>query len=172
MDLFIQALGWGTALMNIAFVALVLGLTLKSSRGIVRQSVREYARLLIFLLSAASLGATLLMEYVFGLPPCLFCWWQRIFMYPTAVIAAIAIVKNSDTSEFADYVLGLSVLGAGVALYQHLLQMLPSGSLIPCDAANECSVRSVFELGYITLPWMALSAFALLALISFVARKK
>ncbi len=92
-------------------------------------------------------------------------------MYPIFVISGIAVIKNTSFSDFADYVLALGILGTGIALYQHLLQMLPQGSLIPCSASNECAVRSVFEFGYVTLPWIALSMFALFILIALLGRK-
>lgn len=171
---FITLLAWGIAALNAALVISVLSLLLWNTfwRIKLRPLVKTNARLLIFLFSTGAIVLTLVMEYAGALPPCVLCWWQRIFMYPIAIISGIAIIKNTDVSEVADYVLALSFFGAAVALYQHLLQMLPTGSLIPCDAANECAVRSVFELGYITIPWMALSVFIALAFIAFVARKK
>ncbi len=93
-------------------------------------------------------------------------------MYPTLLISAIAIIKNTKFVDIADYILALSLLGAAVALYQHLLQILPQGSLIPCSATDECAIRLVFEFGYITLPWMALSVFALFILIAALGRGK
>ena len=91
-------------------------------------------------------------------------------MYPIAFIALIALIKNTHVSDIADYVLALSIVGGAIALYQHLLQILPAGALIPCDATGDCAVRSVFEFGFVTLPFMALSIFALLGLLSFLAR--
>ena len=93
-------------------------------------------------------------------------------MYPTAFIALVAIIKNTRVREIADYVLLLSIIGGLVALYQHLLQILPANSLIPCDASGDCAVRSVFEFGFVTIPWMALSAFAALILIALLVRKE
>ena len=37
---------------------------------------------------------------------------------------------------------------------------------------NDCSIRLVFEFGFVTIPWMALTVFAALALITFLARKE
>ena len=93
-------------------------------------------------------------------------------MYPIALISGVAFVKNVSFSDIADYILVLAIPGALVALYQHLLQILPTGSLIPCGASGECAVRTVFELGYITIPWMAVSVFVALVFIALVARKK
>jgi disulfide bond formation protein DsbB len=166
-------------LMALAILALnvVLAITLaalcnRSLRSKLKDVIQRYGRLAIFLLSLLAMIGTLWMQYGANLAPCIFCWYQRICMYPIVLISGIAIAKNTNLSEIADYVLGLSVLGAAVALYQHFLQILPSGSLIPCSATDECAVRSVFEFGFITLPWMAVSVFAFLALLSILGRKR
>ncbi len=93
-------------------------------------------------------------------------------MYPVFLIALIATIKNTNFTEIADYVLAFSIFGAAISLYQHLLQMLPAGALIPCDASGDCAVRTVFEFNLVTLPWMAFTAFAALAIVAFIARKR
>jgi len=162
----------GTVAIDVAIVALVLSLAYRGTRTQTLHLVRTYGLLSILLLSSASVAGTLLMQYAGALVPCLLCWWQRVFMYPIAIIAIIALVKNTRLSLIADYILALSIMGAAVALYQHLLQILPSGSLIPCDAAGDCAVRSVFEFGFVTIPWMALSVFLLIAFIALLSRKE
>jgi disulfide bond formation protein DsbB len=162
----------GIVALNAATVLGVVLLVLRGSRIPTIAFMRRYALLGIFVLSTLAVLGTLWMEYAAGLAPCLFCWWQRIFMYPIPLIALIALVKDTDFSEIADYVLALSVLGGLIALYQHLLQMLPQGSLIPCDASGDCAIRSVFEFHFVTIPWMALSVFVAFIFISAIARKK
>jgi len=162
----------GTVVLNAALVLGILALFNSTSRAKMSAIIRQHARLIFFLLSAASVVGTLFLQYAGALNPCLLCWWQRIFMYPILIISLIAIVKNTDVSEIADYVLALSVFGGAVALYQHLLQVLPVGALIPCDATGDCAVRSIFEFGYITIPWMALSVFAVFVFLALVARRR
>ena len=162
----------GIALLDAAVVIVVLGLITKRYRAPIVAFVRRYALLSIFLLSAACVVGSLYIEYGMNLPPCLMCWWQRIFLYPTALISGIAFSKNAKFSEIADYVLGLSILGSLVALYQHLLQMMPTNPLlVPCDATGDCAVRSVFELGFVTLPWMTFTVCVALVVIALIARK-
>lgn len=160
----------------IALNALTLGMLVllmrKGSRAQVRALVGTHARLIVFLASFAAVALSLFVQYGAGLNPCMLCWWQRIFMYPVALVSLIAIIKNSDFSTIADFVIASSLLGAAVALYQHFLQMLPSGTLIPCDASGECAVRSVFEFNFVTLPWMAFSVFVFLALVAQSARTR
>jgi disulfide bond formation protein DsbB len=168
----ITLMAFGTVLLDIAIVACAAALFSAKWRRMVRSLARRYGLLAIFMLAAVSIAGTLLMQYAALLAPCVLCWWQRIFMYPIAVISLVALVKGAKASEIADYVLALSIFGAFVALYQHLLQMLPSGTLIPCDATGDCAVRSVFEFGFVTVPWMALTVFAALAFIALLMRKE
>lgn len=162
----------GTVALNICLLFCIAMLFNKKWRDALRISVEAHGRLIIFILVLGSVAGSLWIEYFANLPPCVLCWWQRIFMYPTLLISAIAIIKNTKFVDIADYILALSLLGAAVALYQHLLQILPQGSLIPCSATDECAIRLVFEFGYITLPWMALSVFALFILIAALGRGK
>ena len=161
----------GIVAIDLAIVINILVLAYAPSREKTATFGRRYGLLAIFVLSTLSVVGTLYFQYGDNLNPCLLCWWQRVFMYPIPFISLIALIKGKRLSDIADYVLALSVIGAAIALYQHLLQILPSGALIPCDASGDCAVRSVFEFGFVTLPWMALTIFVALALIAFIARK-
>jgi disulfide bond formation protein DsbB len=161
----------GTVLLDIALVVKVLALFHKPSRTKIMQSGQSIGLLVIFILSTLAVAGTLIMQYAGGLDPCLLCWWQRVFMYPIPVISLIALIKGQKISDIADYILALSFLGAAVALYQHLLQVLPSGSLIPCDASGDCAIRTVFYFNFVTIPWMALTVFAVIFVIALLARK-
>jgi disulfide bond formation protein DsbB len=161
----------GTVLLDIALVVKVLALFHKPSRTKIMQGGRSIGLLAIFILSTLAVAGTLIMQYAGGLDPCLLCWWQRVFMYPIPVITLIALIKGQKISDIADYILALSFLGAAVALYQHLLQVLPSGSLIPCDASGDCAIRTVFYFNFVTIPWMALTVFVAIFLIALLARR-
>lgn len=169
MQPFIILMAVGTVLLDVAIVLGILGLFRESTKRKIFFLGQQYGLLAIFILSTLAVVGTLLMD-VGGLSPCLFCWWQRVCMYPVAFISAIAFFKNTKISDVADYVIALSVIGALIALYQHFLQILPAGSLIPCDPAGECAIRSVFEFNFVTIPWMALTVFAALIFVAFLAR--
>ena len=65
----------------------------------------------------ATLGAIFIGE-VMGQTPCLLCWWQRVFMFPLAIVLGVGVLKP-DSGTFR-YGLPLSLLGAGVAAYHSL----------------------------------------------------
>lgn len=163
----------GTAALDAAIILVVLALFTRQFGTVVKAFVRNWAFPLTLFLVVVSIAGTLWMQYAALLNPCLLCWWQRIFMYPIVIIAGIAFIKNEKFSAIADYVLALSILGSLVALYQHLLQVMPTNPiLIPCDATGDCAVRSVFDFGFVTIPWMAFTVFVALAIIAYIARKQ
>ena len=73
---------------------------------------------------AATLGAIFIGE-VMGQAPCLLCWYQRAFMFPLAVILAVAAYR-SDTSAWR-YALPVAAIGWLVAAYHMLIyaELLP-----------------------------------------------
>ena len=168
----IYLMALGIVILDVALVIKVLALFHAPSRAKIISSGKKYGLLAIFILSTLAVVSTLWMQYYAGLQPCLFCWYQRVFMYPIPIITLVAILKDQKLSDVADYILALSFFGFAVALYQHLLQILPSGALIPCDASDTCAIRSVFEFGFVTLPWMAVTVFAALFLIALLGRRK
>ncbi len=123
-----------------------------------------------FLLSLAASGMTVVHSSIFGLPPCPLCWWQRAFLYPQVVLFALALWKKERS--IADYSIALSVVGLGIGIYHHLLQMYPSGAL-PCPSEGGVSCAQIFflEFGYITYPMMAITAFAFLIVLMLFVRK-
>lgn len=134
--------------------------------------VRSYGIHLVFLISTVGVIASLVYSEIFGFIPCGLCWFQRIFLYPIAVLSGLALWKRDRA--VADYLIALSIPGAVIALYQHYLQMGGS-TLIECPATGagaDCAQRFLFEFGYITFPLIAFSSFALLCVLALIVRSK
>ena len=106
-----------------------------------------------------------------GLTPCLLCWYQRILMYPLAIIYAVAIARKEKSAAY--YALPMSAIGTFIALYHYLIQWtsLKNISPISCSAAAECSEKQVVYLGFITIPFLSLMAFLLLTFINIILIK-
>jgi disulfide bond formation protein DsbB len=176
MPAYVSTLIWlmalGTVVIDAGIVVKIAMLFFPRSRAHLLRRETEYGLLAILILSVLAVAGTLLMQFAGNLAPCILCWWQRICMYPIALIAFIAFIKNVKLSDIADYIIALSFFGALFSLYQHLLQVLPQGALIPCDPTNDCAVRSVFDFGFVTIPWMGLTVFVAIGLIAFLGRKE
>lgn len=168
---FILALG--TVVMQIGAVILLSAYffpeTLPNARDI-RRVVSEWGFVLALLFSLAAAGFALLHENVFGLEPCYWCWWQRIFLFPQIVLFGMALWRSAYRETVCDASIALSILGGGVALYHHALQMFP-GAGLPCPATGVSCAQIIFlEFDYITYPLMAFSLFALLIALMLLVR--
>jgi disulfide bond formation protein DsbB len=116
----------------------------------------------------ATVGSLYLSESV-GLIPCKLCWYQRIAMYPMAVILPMAAFRKDHRARL--YAVVLATIGAGIAAYHRLLQAYPSLDDGSCSAVGpSCSTPLIREFGFVTIPYMALSAFLLILALLYADR--
>ena len=111
----------------------------------------------------ATIGSLYFSEIV-GFVPCSLCWYQRILMYPLVWICLVNIFIQQKWSFL--YVLPFSVVGMFISLYHYTLQYNLWGENFSCgDIA--CSIRYIEWGGFITIPFLSLTAFTLLNVIMF-----
>jgi disulfide bond formation protein DsbB len=118
----------------------------------------------------ASLGALFVGE-VMAQAPCSLCWHQRAFMFPLAVLLAIACYR-SDAGIWR-YALPLAVIGWLVAGWHTLLFYgVAPQTIQPCTASGpSCSGEGMMLLGWAPLPMLSFLAFTtLLILLTLLAR--
>lgn len=128
--------------------------------------------LLAWLLALFSTLAALFIGEVMGQAPCVLCWFQRAFMFPLAVILAVACFR----SDFAvwHYALPLAVIGGLLALGHSLLYagLIPQ-RIQPCSATGpSCSDANMTILGGIPLPLLALGAFVAITILLLIIRRR
>jgi disulfide bond formation protein DsbB len=92
-------------------------------------------------------------------PPCELCWYQRIAMYPLAVLLPLAAWRRDPSIRFHGTV--LAGLGLAVSAWHNLIETFPSADPGSCDPAAPCTVRWVEGLGFWTIPRMAAVCFVL-----------
>lgn len=125
-----------------------------------------------FLLALAATLGSLTYSEIFKLPPCTYCWWQRIFMYPQVVVLAIGMYLR-DTKIWLTSII-LSLIGASFSLYHILLQAGIRSSGAPCEALGgvSCTKIDVIIFGWITIPIMCFVLFIGILTLAYVAHKK
>jgi disulfide bond formation protein DsbB len=108
----------------------------------------------------ATAGALFLGE-IMGMVPCTLCWYQRIFMFPIAIVLAIACFSEDRRGGVYAWVLAAG--GAVVAGYHTLLVAgwIPK-SWLPCQAGVSCADQKLDILDGIQIPWLSLAAFLLI----------
>ena len=137
----------------------------------VRQPMNYYMFIAWLIALTASLGALYIGE-VLGRAPCVLCWYQRIFMFPLAIMLMIAVYR-SDLSVIP-FAIPLSLCGAAVATFHTLLyfKIIPE-AIKPCTASGpSCSGDAMTLWGFLPLPALALVAFILIFLNLAILHRK
>jgi disulfide bond formation protein DsbB len=121
----------------------------------------DYSLYLAWLVAIVATAGSLFFSEVRHFVPCTLCWYQRILMYPLVILLGIASFRNDK--HIVPYVLPLSVLGFGIALFHVLEQNIPGfGAPQLCSAGVPCSVKYINWLGFISIPVLSLTAFTLI----------
>lgn len=117
--------------------------------------------------TVATLGS-LYFSQIMGLTPCVLCWYQRIAMYPLVIVLGVGILLRETRIKL--YALPLSLIGLAIAIYHNLLYygVLPE-SIAPCTTGVSCTTRQIAWLGFITIPLLALVAFAVISVCLILA---
>ncbi|SIS47518.1 disulfide oxidoreductase [Salimicrobium flavidum] len=118
----------------------------------------------------AMLGSLFYSEFM-GYTPCEWCWYQRILMYPLVIIYGASLLKNNKAIAFPGLI--LSGIGIFVSTYHYLVQKVSmfqsaGGS---CGAVP-CTVEYVNYLGFITIPFLAGTAFVIIFLSHLLMLRK
>lgn len=115
-----------------------------------------------------TLGSLHLSE-INDLPPCRLCWVQRGFMYPQIVLFGLALLLRRR--RILDIAAVTVALGGAVSIYHMLIERFPDlENAGTCDLNNRCSIVWIERFGYLTIPTMALSGFALLFVLAMIGR--
>jgi disulfide bond formation protein DsbB len=123
---------------------------------------------LAFLVALVATLGSLYLSEVAHFPPCTLCWYQRICMYPLAVILGLAAWRRD--LGVRPYALALTALGAPISAYHYLLERFPALESAACDPANPCTVVWVWRFHYLSIPLMAATGFVLIATLLLLAR--
>ena len=107
--------------------------------------------------SVSTLGALFFGE-VMQLPPCVLCWYQRIFMFPLVVILPLGLFPFDR--NVVRYALPLAVIGFLFAVFHLLLiaGVIPE-SIKPCTQGVPCSETVIEWFGFVTIPLLSVLAF-------------
>jgi disulfide bond formation protein DsbB len=131
--------------------------------------IRQYGLYFAWVVSLVATGGSLYFSEIALFEPCKLCWFQRIFMYPLTVLLGIASYR--DDRRIIPYTLPLSVIGGSISFYHYLLQKVPAmKSFTPCTQGVPCTGDYINWFGFVTIPFMALTAFVLITWFLMAAR--
>jgi disulfide bond formation protein DsbB len=141
-------------------LVVVLAVLLLVARDRVRGWFWGYELWAAFLVAAIATGGSLFLSEVAGYIPCEMCWYQRICMYPLSLLTLFAAYHRDY--RFARYLLPFPVIGACVSIYHLLIENKVVATPQACQVGAGCTVKWINYFGYLTIPTLALTGFALL----------
>ena len=159
------------ALLSLVALVAALGLTgYRLARG--PQAADLLGGMAIWLAWIVALVATvgsLIYSEVIHFEPCRLCWFQRIAMYPMAILLLVGALRREFQVKY--YALPLALAGLGISIYHYLMEIFPSLEGGSCGAVS-CSTRLFEIFGFISLPFMAGTGFMVIAvLLGFYVNK-
>ena len=123
--------------------------------------VKENSHYVALIVAVMAMCGSLYFSEILKFPPCVLCWYQRIFMYPQVAIIGLGIYFKDKF--FYRYSLLLAGIGIIVSIYHNLLyyKILPE-SAAPCTFGISCTTKFIEWFGFITIPFLSGLAFAII----------
>ncbi len=136
-----------------------------------KKDLRESLLFISWATSIIALFGSLYFSEIRQYEPCMLCWYQRIAMYPFAIILGIAVVRKDF--KISLYTMILSAIGACISLYHYSIQKIPffSDHAVSCGRIP-CTGQYINWLGFISIPFLALTAFIIIFISSVFIWKK
>lgn len=130
----------------------------------------ENILLFMWVVSLTATMGSLFFSEIRGYEPCELCWIQRIFMYPLVLILGVAYVQKNARIAVTTAI--FSVIGGAISLYHYGLQKVSFLSEnAPACGRVSCTGEYINIFGFITIPFLALTAFVLIVITSFMLLK-
>lgn len=95
-------------------------------------------------------------------PPCDLCRFARILMYPLVLFLGYALRRKDK--NIVPYMIVPVVLGIGLEVFHYVIQKVNTWLDITCSAVNPCDGMYVNYLWFVTIPFLCLLAFVVIAL--------
>lgn len=142
-------------------VALLAAVGIRRPLRSLQRIVWGYELWLAFLVAAAATGGSLFFSLVVGYAPCDLCWYERICIYPLSIVTLLAALANDH--RVAPYLLPLPLVGAGVSVYHLFVEygVVAQSQACLVSAPGGCATKWIDEFGFVTIPNLSLTAFAL-----------
>jgi disulfide bond formation protein DsbB len=161
-------LGLGVIALQVLCVLAIVLLLFRPKENKYLSLIKDNFLSIGFLISLFAVLSSLFFSKIMHWVPCVYCWWDRVWIFPQAVIFGAALFKKQKNILLSAFILSLFGLINSVG---HLYLYYYGESNAPCDASGvSCVQRLVNEFGgYISIPTMAFSGFfALLTLCAVV----
>ena len=132
------------------------------SKAVLRKELQATTLELAAMIAIGATLGSLYFSEIRNFVPCEYCWYQRIAMYPLALVLLIATIRRDK--NIIPYALTLSLVGFGISAYHYQLQLFPEQST-SCGLDASCTYRWIEVFGFVTIPFLALTSFAFISML-------
>jgi disulfide bond formation protein DsbB len=153
----------GQVLVALGLLAALLALVgVRAPLDGIRRALWGYELWGAFVVAAVATGGSLFFSEVAGYPPCEFCWFQRICMYPLSIL--ILLLAWRGEHRLARYLVVLPIAGTCISIVHILIENNVIAEPASCQITSlvGCGTKWINEFGYMTIPTLALTGFLLL----------
>lgn len=128
-----------------------------------------YALFAVWLIAVSATLGSLFFSEVMERVPCVLCWYQRIAMFPLAIIFTIGLFPLDV--RCVRYALPFAISGWAIAVYHCLIYLgfIPE-SLQPCTQGVSCADVKIELIGFLTIPLLSLLGFTLIIALLLAVR--
>jgi disulfide bond formation protein DsbB len=100
--------------------------------------------------------------------PCRLCWFQRIAMYPIALVALVALLRRDRNARW--YLVPMASIGTVISTYHYLIERGVLNDSESCALFGpSCADVWFEEFGFVTLAFMALAGFVAVIVLNTVS---
>ncbi len=167
VDLFNTILATGSLVLLVFLVLLIVSWL--TDNPIAAWTAKHSGTILRIIFAGAVIGSLIYSNY-FDYAPCLLCWYERICIYPVAILLFTDSIRKSALLQ--RQILLLSTAGFLIALFHNYITIFPDTGVDICGTSGvSCLTRYVYQFGFVSIPLM--SAIVLLSgiLISVLAMR-
>jgi disulfide bond formation protein DsbB len=126
----------------------------------VAESVRGVGTRLAWGMAVVATLGSLYFSEIAGFPPCELCWYQRIAMYPLAILLGALVVTAEP--RVRRLVFPLAIPGGIISAYHYLIQRMPDLEIGECSFTVPCTTAFVWKFDLVSIPFMAFVSFAVI----------
>ncbi|MFN0096726.1 MAG: disulfide bond formation protein B [Dehalococcoidia bacterium] len=147
------------AALAVVFAALLLHMFLEFPPAArLRGLVEGHAQKLMLAVALTATVASLYYSEVVSFIPCEFCWYQRIMMYPLAVLLVVGVATRTRLQP--RFLVALAGIGLCLSIYHYQLQLFPEQARTCGENGTvSCTDRNVEEFVVVSIPFMAGAGF-------------
>lgn len=117
--------------------------------------IAKHSSIILRIIFAGAVIGSLIYSNYFGYAPCLLCWYQRIAIFPIAILLFTDNIRKSQLLQ--RQILLLSGAGLLIALFHNYITVFPnSGADSICGTSGvSCLNIYVNQFGFVTIPLMS-----------------